>query len=152
MSDSHFKPFDKDFEFRQFPFYWISRVGNRYEHRMEFALKKVGMNITSWRVCMILRENGAISMSDIATHAVARLPTITKVVYKLKEKGLVEVKPSLDDARVSIVKITTEGDETLQSVLKSTTKIFNEAFEGFSEEDIKQLNTSLAKLFTNIEG
>lgn len=151
MTKQTFKPSDEDFEFRKFPFYWISRVSNRYEQRMDYTLKKIDMNITSWRVCMILREHGAISMSEIATHAVAKLPTMTKVVYKLQDKGLVYVRPSPEDARVSIVEITQAGIDKLQQVFKSTTKMFNQAFDEFSEEEIKVLNTGLAKLFSNID-
>ena len=70
-----FKPASSNFEFQQYPFYWLMRVGSAYSLRMEKSLKKGGINITAWRILMILREMGKLSVSDIATHAVAKTPT-----------------------------------------------------------------------------
>jgi len=147
---SKFKPASDDFEFRDFPFYWIMRLGNRYTHKMEVALKKVDMNKTSWRVCLILRENGALSISDITTHAVSRLPTITKTVYKMQEKGLVQIKPRLDDGRVSEVTITEQGLTTVATVLANTTKIFDQVYDGLSEAQIRNLNNTMEHMFNNL--
>ncbi len=145
-----FKPASKGFEFRQFPFYWVMRLSNRYSHKLEKAIKKAGINITAWRVGMILRENGELSMSDIATHAVARLPTITKTVYKLQEQGLVIVKPSPEDARVSMVTITPAGIASVESVINDTAKIFDNAFDDMSVKELDTLNQLLQKVFTNL--
>ena len=148
---SQFKPISKDFEFRHFPFYWIVRLGNRYSHKLEVALKKVNINITTWRVGMILRENGALSISEIATHAVSRLPTITKTVYKMQEQGLASIKPHEKDGRVSMVTITELGLERVESVLANTTRVFDRAFEGMSEKQLNVLNDSLQQVFDNLE-
>ena len=147
---SQFKPADDNFEFRQFPFYWIAKVANRYSHKMEVALKKIDMNITSWRVTMILKEHGALSITDIATHAASRLPTITKMVYKMQDKGLVVVKPKADDGRVSVVTITDKGLENVKFVIENTTRIFDSAFKGMTEAQVRKMNSSLQKLFLNL--
>ncbi len=147
---SKFKPASDNFEFRNFPFYWIMRLGNRYIHKMEVALKKVDMNTTSWRVCMILRENGALSISDITTHAVSRLPTITKTVYNMQEKGLVKIKPRHDDGRVSEVTITGEGLAKVATVLGSTTKLFDQVFDGLTEAQVRNLTSTMEKMFNNL--
>jgi DNA-binding MarR family transcriptional regulator len=147
---SKFKPISNDFEFREFPFYWVMQLGNRYTHKMETALKKANINITTWRVSMILRENGALSITEVATHAAARLPTITKTVYKMQEKGLVDIKPRESDGRVSIVTITDVGLETIQSIIKNTVKVFDDAFDGFTKAQLDELNTQLQTIFSNL--
>ena len=146
-----FKPANEDFEFRQFPFYWLMRLSNRYTHKMEVALKKVNMNITVWRVGMILREHGDLSITEIATHAVSRLPTTTKTVYKMQERGLVEIRSHKDDGRVSVVKITEEGVKTIESVIANTTKVFDTAFDDIPAEELDQLNGTLQKIFSNMD-
>jgi len=148
---SKFKPANEDFEFRQFPFYWVMRLSNRYTHKMEVALKKVNMNITVWRVGMILREHGDLSITEITTHAVSRLPTITKTVYKMQERGLVEINPHKEDGRVSIVNITQEGINTIESVIANTTRVFDTAFEDIPAEQLQQLNETLQKIFLNMD-
>ncbi len=147
---SSFKPVSEDFEFRQFPFYWVMRLGNKYTHQMEKTLKKLDLNITGWRVGMILRENGALSITEISVHAVARLPTITKHVYKMQEQGLVKIRPREDDGRVSVVTITQQGLDKIESVIARTTKVFDAAFEGITEKQLLELNELLQRIFLNI--
>ena len=147
---SKYKPASDEFEFRQFPFYWMMKLSNRYAHQMEVALKKVNMNISYWRVGMILREHGVLSISEIATHAVYRLPTITKTVYKMQENGFVTIKPNDDDRRVSMVTITDQGLETIESIITNTTDVFNNAFDGMTEAQLRNLTSSLQHIFSNL--
>lgn len=146
-----YKPVSKNFEFREYPFYWVMRLGSRYTQAMEVELKKVGMNITSWRIGLILRENGRLSMTEVAKHAVGRLPTITKSVYKMEERGWVEVSQSSSDGRVTMVNITTMGLDVIQEVIQSTSKIIDQAFEGLDKDQTDTLNTLLQTVFSNLE-
>ena len=145
-----FKPADSKFEFRKYPFYWVMRLGNRYTQVMEKKIKRVGMNITSWRVGMILKEYGVISMTDIATHAVGRLPTITKTVYRMQEQGLVDIRANKNDGRVTMVSITQEGKKLIDTVIEKTEKTINRAFEDMTKKEIEQLNELLKKIFDNL--
>lgn len=145
-----FKPASTSFEFREYPFYWIMRLGNRYTHTMELQLKQFDMNITTWRIGLILKENGAISMSEIATHAVGRLPTITKSVYRMEEKGLVSIKQNENDGRVTMVTITELGIETINTVIENTSKTINRAFSDFNKSEVETINKLLKKMFDNL--
>lgn len=147
---SKFKPASDTFEFQEFPFYWMAKLSNLYHQKMERSLKIAGMNTTSWRIGMILKEYGTLSMTDLANHAVGRLPTITKSVYKLQDQGLVEVRPNKEDARVSMVSITNEGQSTIDEVIQNTERLFNIAFDDFTEKDLRNLNFNLKKIFANL--
>jgi len=150
LDTNRFKPASDGFEFREYPFYWVMRLGNRYTHLMEAQLKKLGMNITSWRVGLILRENGEISMSDVAEHAVGRLPTITKTVYRMQEQGLVSVSQNKQDGRVTMVNITPAGIETINQLIANTARIIDRAFEGLSAQETTELNKRLKQVFDNL--
>lgn len=146
-----FKPVSDDFEFNQFPFYWLSRVANAYYLRMEKALKKSKLNTTSWRILMILREHGNLSISDIANYAVVKTPTITKAAYKLQEQDFLTICTSEEDARVSMVSLKDKGRDAIEEVLKNTEKVFENAYEGISSAHITALNNTLHKMFVNLE-
>lgn len=147
-----YKPASDNFEFREYPFYWVMRLGSRYTQVMELELKKVGMNITSWRIGLILRENGTLSMTKVAKHAVGRLPTITKSVYKMEERGWVGIKPSTNDGRVTMVSITDTGLELIENVIQSTSSVIDQAFDGLNKEQTDNLNSLLQSVFNNLEG
>lgn len=146
-----FKPISDDFEFRNFPFYWLSKVANVYSLRMEKALKKAKLNTTAWRILMILREHGNLSVSDIAKDAVVKTPTITKAAYKMQDEGLLAIATSEEDARVSIVSLTEKGQEAIVDVIKNTEKVFEDAYDDLSAAKVEQLKDTLHRLFVNLE-
>lgn len=148
---SKYKPASETFEFREFPFYWIVRVSNAYLMKIDKSLKKLKINNTSWRILLILREQGALSVTDIASHAVVKMPTITKSTYKLQVEGLVQIKTSPSDGRVSIVVLTEKGETAVSDIINSTKKTFEHIYDGLTPIEIEQLNSVLQKLFINID-
>lgn len=134
----------------RYPFYWIVRVHNLYTQNMELHFKKAGLNTTSWRVAMLLREHGAMSVSDISNHADVRMPTITRSIYKMQDKGLVTIYQQEADARVSMVEITDTGLELISSIIPNLKKMFDNIYEDVSGKELEELMKTLQKLYTNL--
>lgn len=147
---SRYNPASEDFSKEDFPFYWIARLNNIYVHHMEKALRKVGADVPTWRVLFILKQNGTCSMSEIALHAVVKLSTITKIVYRMKADGLVETRPSAVDGRVTEVSLTAHGEEMIVEMQRATEKVFARGFSGMSSVKIARLNQMLAHMFENL--
>jgi DNA-binding MarR family transcriptional regulator len=146
-----YKPASGQFEYRNFPFYWISRVWSAYSLRMERHLKRAKLNTTTWRIIMILNERGCLSVSELATHAVAKTPTITKAIYKMQDDSIVEIFPSKTDGRVSMVLLTAKGRKILEEIIQDTQKVFHDAYADLSHDEIDNLNLILRKLFANLD-
>lgn len=145
-----YNPDSADFKKEEFPFYWLAMVYGRYSMAMEKTLKKIDMDIPRRRVLFILKDNGESSMSDISMHAIAKLSTITKIVYRMKEDGLVETRPSPEDGRVTLVSITDAGLATLSQIHQVTSGILAKGFRGLSDAQIAKLNDTLEKMFRNL--
>lgn len=143
-------PDQPGFVMANWPFYWITRVARTYTHDLEEALKLVGMDVASWRVLMILNELNPASVSQLADHAVIKLSTMTKIVIRMQNEGLVETRPRATDARVTEVQVTPKGRKAIQIVRKQASKVFRLAFEKFDAEDIEQLNVTLRRIFINL--
>lgn len=144
------RPSSEAFELDEFPFYWIARVNARYALEMEKTLKPMNMDISRWRVAMLLNVHGEMSISDIAEQALGKLPTITKIVYRMRDEGLVAVFPSDMDGRVTLVRLTELGYENVTYVFANTQDVFKKAFKGFSEPQVRKVNKLLGKLFDNL--
>lgn len=145
-----YDPASEDFRKEEFPFYWLARVHGRYSQAMEKVLKKIDMDIPRYRVLFILMENGESSISEISVHAIAKLPTITKIVYRMKDDGMVETGQSTSDGRVTQVSITEKGRETVQSIQKTTSELFARSYKGLTEAQIQKLNKTLELLYNNL--
>ncbi|MBN2994257.1 MarR family transcriptional regulator [Pseudomonas cedrina subsp. fulgida] len=147
---NRYDPASENFHKEDFPFYWLAMVHGRYSQYMEKALKKIGLDIPRWRVLLILKENGQSSISEISTHAIAKLSTITKTVYRMKEDGLVDTAPCEDDGRVTQVRITPEGRAAIERIQVATSDVFKRSFTGMTEAQIQRLSRLLETVFDNL--
>ncbi|MDH1339315.1 MarR family winged helix-turn-helix transcriptional regulator [Ectopseudomonas oleovorans] len=147
---SRYNPTNEDFHKEDFPFYWLARVYARYTMSMEKLLKKVDLDIPRWRVLNILYENDEASISEISEFAIAKLSTITKIVYRMKDDGLLETSPSALDGRVTQVTLTEKGRQAFIDMHEVTDELFHSSFEGLTEAQIRKLNQVLGKIFDNL--
>ena len=62
---------------------------------MEEALRRIDMDVPSWRAIMLVHERNPSSVSEIAERAVIRLSTMTRVIQRLEKRGLVKLATAL---------------------------------------------------------
>lgn len=142
-------PATSDFKLADSPLYWLARVAGRYRLDMEMVLKPIGMDVPRWRVLAILTEHEPASVTELCDHAVIRLSTMTRIVKRLADGGLVTTRPRESDARVTEVRLTDAGREAAVSVHSQASRIFHHGFEGFSAAQVATLNDMLQRLFRN---
>lgn len=143
-------PLSPEFRIADWPFYLIARTAGRYEMDMEHALRRIGMDLPSWRALMLLHESNPSSVSEMAERAVMRLSTMTRVVQRLEKRGLVELARRAADARVTDVHITASGEEAVRQVRAVASRIYHSAFSDLDATDIETLNELLRKVFANL--
>ncbi|CAD5248808.1 MULTISPECIES: MarR family winged helix-turn-helix transcriptional regulator [Halomonadaceae] len=147
---SSFFPLADEFRSRDFPFYWVARLNAKYSADVDTLLKPLGLSSSKWRILMILHEHGRLSMSDISVHAVAKLSTITKIVYRMQESGLLKTEASPQDGRVTEVELTEAGEAKLDIARQVTSRLVEKAFADFSKQDIVYINQCLSRMFHNL--
>jgi len=145
-------PSSEDFYYEEFPFYWLARVHGVYQREMERALAKVGTDIPTWRVLFILKVHGTSTISEISTHAVAKLPTMTRIIQRMKQEGLVETNTHAEDGRVTEVSATEAGRALVHRIEDVTEGLFARSFKDFTPAQIARLNAALAQLHSNLTG
>ena len=132
------------------PLYLLARTYGRYTLAMERSLKAIGMDLPRWRVLMIVNENNPSSISEIADRAVMRLSTMTKVARRLEREGLVRLGQRVTDGRITDVFITGAGVEAVEQIRRVASRVFNQAFEGFSDAEVATLIDMERRLLSNL--
>ncbi|WP_226631981.1 MarR family winged helix-turn-helix transcriptional regulator [Novosphingobium profundi] len=141
---------ETDFNMEEWPFYWLTRFSGRYLQQMELALKPIGLDVAQWRVLMALRDRERLSVSEIADHAIAKLPTMTKIIKRMESDGLVACAPRPSDQRVTEVRLTPEGEAASREAWAAANRIYARTFEGVSARDVASLNRLLRTITRNI--
>ncbi|MEW5248417.1 MarR family winged helix-turn-helix transcriptional regulator [Microbulbifer discodermiae] len=145
-----YDPLSDNFKRQEFPFYWVAQLNALYTQEMERLLKRVGMDVPRWRIIMILKEHSLLSISEIADHAVAKLPTTTKILYRMQEDGLVRLTVSPEDGRVTLVSLTDLGLEQLEVIRGPASQLFKRSFKGLTVAQIERTNRLLAMIYNNL--
>lgn len=146
-----YDPLSENFKRREFPFYWVAQINALYSQEMERLLKRVDMDVPRWRIIMILREHSELSISELASQAVAKLPTTTKIVYRMRDDGLVNLVTSSEDGRVTLVSLTPKGLESLEQIRGSLSTLFRRSFKGLSSAEVERTNMLLERLYGNLK-
>ena len=128
----------------------MNRAISTYTLLMDRALRRVGADVPSWRILVLADMRGPISVSTLAEMAVVRLSTVTKVVQRLTKRGLIRVRTSKRDARVTEVLITREGQILARTVREAASRMFRGAFVNMTDADLSNLSRLLLKLQANL--
>jgi len=139
------------FSYKTWPFYWLARASGRYLRGMEEALKPLGLDMPQWRVLMTLHEDRVASVSEIAEHSSAKLPTMTKIIKRMQADGLVECGNRAGDARVTDVCLTASGEVAGREAWEAANSLYQRAFRGMSASDLRTLTRLLCKVAENLK-
>ncbi|MBH0111885.1 MarR family transcriptional regulator [Novosphingobium sp. YJ-S2-02] len=138
------------FNMEDWPFYWLTRFSGRYLQQMELALKPIGLDVPQWRVLMALRDRERLSVSEIADHAISKLPTMTKIIKRMTADGLVSCSPRANDQRVTEVRLTESGKVASRAAWDAANRIYARTFEGVSAKEVASLNRIMRTITRNI--
>lgn len=143
-------PVHDDFDLEEFPYYLISQVHALYINKIDNSLKKYGLDNSRRRILLAASTRQDASISDLAEMALIKIPTATKIIYRLKDEGYVETSLCENDNRVTRVALTKLGHEMVIKINEITSLLFNDSFSGLKPSDIKRLNESLRVIKNNL--
>jgi DNA-binding MarR family transcriptional regulator len=144
-------PASSAFRIVNYPFYRMARVCNIYAACLDHGLKPRGMDQPRWRVLMILSEHNPAAMGLIAEMAVMKLPTVVKLVQRMKQEGLVRTAPRASDQRVREVIITAVGRRGLSFVKQAASEVYADAVASLGRAQLARLNALLRELEVNLQ-
>ncbi|GAC1635826.1 MAG: hypothetical protein NVS4B11_38180 [Ktedonobacteraceae bacterium] len=103
-----------------------------------------------WGVLALLYQKDNLTIGTISQKRGVDAPTITGIIKRLEQSGLVERRHDCEDRRVVKVYLTDEGRSITQS-LKSAVKEFNdEMLRNFSQDEQDEFLTKLQQIIANV--
>ncbi|EPK7407227.1 MarR family winged helix-turn-helix transcriptional regulator [Klebsiella aerogenes] len=145
--ESHESRFHKE----EFPFFWVVNVYARYTQLMEIELKKIDIDLSRFRVLMLVHQYHRASISRITEYAVSKMPTVTKIVGRLRDDGLLTTHVSASDGRVTEAELTAAGEAKVAEARALAETVFAKAFKGVTPAQEKKMNQVLALILHNLD-
>ena len=138
------------FNLEEWPFYWITQTYGVYLSRLEDALRKVELDIPTWRVLMLLEGDRARSTTYLATEAITKLSTMTRIIQRMQADGLVLTRPRATDGRVTEALLTGHGRRARVLAWQTAQEVYKLAFKDISPEQVAAINDGLSVVHRNL--
>lgn len=110
--------------------------------------RRLGLSGAQLEVLECLRDHPGLSLSDLATRSSTDLSTMSVVVGRLVDRGLVRRQQAADDKRRGELTLTAEGEDVLREAPPSVPSRLRAGFSKLADGERRALTTLLYRWVT----
>lgn len=143
-------PADAGFVLEDYVLYNMVLTAATYNEEMARALKRYRLDTMKWRILMLLNDASPSSVGELARRSVTKMPTLTRVLMRMEDEGLVVRQALADDKRFVQVTMTPKAVKTLKAVKTIGQRVFERAFEGVADAEIAAMTSTLKHVRVNL--
>jgi DNA-binding MarR family transcriptional regulator len=124
---------------------WSEGLGVLHSLHQEAMQSWLDLDLTmpQLKVLLIVDSEGSATVTGLAAKLGVAPPTITGIVDRLVQRGLIDRHGDLNDRRVVHEVLTGQGREVVQRLLQTQRERFSQVLEYMTEEDIQALSRGL---------
>lgn len=109
-------------------------------------LSDVDLTEQQWRVLRVVQESTGIDPTEIADQACLLLPSLTRILQKLDEKGLISRQRDTVDRRRQVIRITAAGEKIIDENIDASIAIVERTREKMGDARYEALLDLLNEL------
>lgn len=98
--------------------------------------ERAGVNLTDWKTLGVLQERGPLRAGDIARETGLTTASVTALIDRLEQRGLVRRRGDPDDRRSVIVEITSDALDVFAPLLESTSRSLARLWQTYTTEEL----------------
>ena len=134
--------------------FYVSRIQKICARVLERMLKKRKLdafNGAQGRILYVLWEHEKLSFSDVGKYTSLAKTTLTSMIDRMEENGLVERIPDKEDRRQIYVSITEKARKYRQKYNQVSDEMSAIFYQGFRADEIRRLDAMLERILNNLE-
>ena len=116
------------------------------------SVRQYGLTHAQFDIIATLGNTSGMNYKELGERTLITKGTLTGVIERLEQKGLVLRERSLDDKRSYFVRLTDSGDAVFRDVFPKVVDHGKQLFAGFSDADFDEVDGALKKLRERILG
>ena len=114
-------------------------------------LEAHGLTEQQWRVLRVLTEHPGITAGELAERASLLKPSLSRIVGRLEERGLVDRRPSARDLRRARLTMTVSGHRLVREIAPRSEARYRAIEAAFGRERLAELHGMLEALMASLE-
>jgi MarR family 2-MHQ and catechol resistance regulon transcriptional repressor len=113
----------------------MSRTADRLREHLQHQVEDHGLSLTEFGVLEALLHKGPLTHGKIAERVLLASSSITYVVDKLEERGLLRRRRSAEDRRVRLAELTPEGRSKIEAAFSEHAALLDDLMADLSLEE-----------------
>jgi DNA-binding MarR family transcriptional regulator len=126
--------------------YLLARASFSISSEFHAQVEAAGFTVSEWRILASLSGVKQRTVGELADIVLAKQPTVTKMVLRMADQGLVMRAACTQDKRQAWVSLTPKGKKTVQPILKNAALHEKQILESLGDVQSKALKVILQKL------
>jgi DNA-binding MarR family transcriptional regulator len=132
------------------PFYLMAHADYKYHEDVAMVLAKHDVTKAMYRLMTVLREHEPANIGMLADISLSKRTTVSRMIDRMSEMGLVVTSPNQEDSRTTEVVLTEQGRAMLGKLTPVVGRQFVRAVEGLTNAEIEQLIRTLQRMVANL--
>jgi len=129
----------------------LAECFHAFQQISDAHIRTLGLTSPQFDILATLGNTDGMSFKELGQKTLITKGTLTGIVDRLEEKGLVERTCCLEDRRSIIVRLTAQGQAEFERLFSPHIQFCKQAFLGYSDEDFAALDRELAKLKNHLD-
>lgn len=126
--------------------YLLARASSEVSAQFHDRLRAHGLQVPEWRVLASLSDGDGMTVGELAARALQRQPTMTKIIDRMVDSGLVERRRDKDDRRKVRVFISRDGQRRVDDALADAKDHEREVLADYAPAEADRLKSMLRSL------
>jgi MarR family transcriptional regulator, organic hydroperoxide resistance regulator len=126
--------------------YLLARASFSISSEFHAQVEAAGFTVSEWRILASLSGVKQRTVGELADIVLAKQPTVTKMVLRMVDQGLVMRTACTQDKRQAWVSLTPKGKKTVQPILKNAALHEKQILESLGDAQSHALKVILQKL------
>ena len=126
--------------------YLLARASFSISSEFHAQVEAAGFTVSEWRILASLSGVKQRTVGELADIVLAKQPTVTKMVLRMADQGLVMRTACNQDKRQAWVSLTPQGKKTVRPLLKKAAVHEKQVLESLGHTQSRALKFILQKL------
>jgi MarR family transcriptional regulator, 2-MHQ and catechol-resistance regulon repressor len=133
------------------PFLLLMQTSKAIQERIRDEMSKNKLSITEFSVLEVLFYQGKQTIQQIGNRILISSGSMTYVIDKLEQKGIIKRNDCREDRRVIHITLTAEGMEMLENIMPKYQDIVDSIFGDLTDDESELLVNSLNKVSNRVK-
>jgi MarR family transcriptional regulator, 2-MHQ and catechol-resistance regulon repressor len=132
-------------------FLLLMQTSKAIQERIRDEMSKYNLSITEFSVLEVLFYQGKQTIQQIGNRILISSGSMTYVIDKLEQKGIIKRNDCREDRRVIHITLTAEGMEMLENIMPKYQDMVDSIFGDLTDDESKMLVNSLKKVSNRVK-